>query len=1006
MAPNSAIVAATRRGVEIALVVGIALGAAPAQEPIVDAPLASEEAARTMVVPDGFRVTLFAGEPDVRQPIAFCIDDRARLWVAEAYGYPNHSSTPGKDRILILTDADGDGRHDRRDVFYDQLNYVSGIEVGFGGVWVMSPPYFYFFADRDGDDRPDGEPRVVLDGFGNHANAHNMANGFAWGPDGWLYGTHGRTNWSMIGRPGTPHAERTRFDGGVYRYHPLRDVWEPYADGTTNPWGIDWNDHGEAFISNCVDPHLFHVIPGAHYEPWRSRDSSRFAYERIPAIADHLHFLGGKDVRARLLTTAELDAGGGHAHCGTMVYLGDGWPERFRDTVFLNNVHGRRINNDVPRRQGSGYTAGHARDLMIATDPWFMGVTLAYGPDGSVFASDWSDTGECHSTRNTRRETGRIYKISYGEPRRSAANVDLASLDDAKLAELQIHRNDWFVRHARRLLHERSAAGRDMSAVHSRLHAMFVEQTAAPRKLRALWALHVTDGVDDTFLVEQLSNGSEYVRAWAARLLCEDAEPPRAALARFAALAASDDSPLVRLHLASLLQRLSIAERWPIATALASRAEDATDSNVPLMLWYGVEPLVHDDFERFAALARSARIPLLRRHITRRIASFEDPGPGLERLTDGIASSGAGDLAPSLDIDADIVAGMLDGLEGRRRVDMPPSWPLAYAKLSGAGRSSLRDDARRLALVFDDPAALRELRSCVTSRSSTPDERRGALRALIARKVEDLPPLLFELLDDAEVRGSALRGLAEYDHAGTPSEVLGRYSTFDPLAKQDALQTLASRPNWAKDLLGAIDATKVPRKDLSAYTARQIERLGDANVVAELRRVWGELRSTSDEKARRVANLKRRLSRGTLADADSAAGRRVFDKVCASCHRLFDAGAEIGPELTGAQRSNLDYVLENLIDPGASVAKDFQMQVVTTTGGRVITGIAIDERSTSLTLQTVNERIVVPSAEIASREGSTDSLMPEGLIETLSFTDLRDLVAYLASPRQIGGPGD
>src|SRR5262245_1573473 len=284
----------------------------------VEAPLPPAEAARTMVVPEGFQVTLFAGEPDVRQPIGFCIDDRGRLWVAEANNYPKHGTRPG-DRILIFEDADGDGRFDKRTVFYDQLNYVTGIEVGFGGAWVMSPPFFYFIPDRDGDDRPDGPAEVLLDGFGNHANEHNLANGFSWGPDGWLYGTHGRTNWSLLGKPGTPESERVQFDGGVYRYHPVRHIWEPYADGTTNPWGIDWNDYGDGFVCNCVDPHLFHVIQGAHYEPWRNRESSRYAYERIPSIADHLHFVGQSNVRDGLGSAAEDAAGGGHAHCGTMV---------------------------------------------------------------------------------------------------------------------------------------------------------------------------------------------------------------------------------------------------------------------------------------------------------------------------------------------------------------------------------------------------------------------------------------------------------------------------------------------------------------------------------------------------------------------------------------------------------------------------------------------------------------------------------------------------------------
>ena len=276
---------------------------------------------------------------------------------------------------------------------------MTGIEVGFGGAWVMSPPHFYFIPDRNRDDKPDGIPLVLLDGFGNHANSHNLANGFAWGPDGWLYGTHGRTNWSMIGKPGAAEDERVRFDGGVYRYHPVRHVWEPFADGTTNPWGIDFDDFGEGFVCNCVNPHLFHVIQGAHYEPWRNRKSSQFAYHRIPSIADHLHFIGTSNVRDGIGTTQEDEAGGGHVHCGTMVYLGNNWPDRYRNTVFMHNIHGRRINNDILRRVGSGYTASHGQDLMRSQDPWYMGVTIMYGPDGAVFSSDWSDTGECHSLK-------------------------------------------------------------------------------------------------------------------------------------------------------------------------------------------------------------------------------------------------------------------------------------------------------------------------------------------------------------------------------------------------------------------------------------------------------------------------------------------------------------------------------------------------------------------------------------------------------------------------------
>ena len=518
-------------------------------QPTVDQPLPPLEAAATMQVPEGFKVTLFAGEPDVQQPIGFCIDDRGRLWVAEAYSYPDHTDQPGKDRILIFEDTDNDGVHDKRTVFYDKLNYVSGIEVGFGGAWVMSPPYFYFIPDKNGDDIPDSEPEVLLDGFGNHANSHNIANGFGWGPDGWLYGTHGRTNWSMTGKPGATEAERQRFDGGVWRYHPVRHEWEPYADGTTNPWGIDWNEYGEAFMSNCVNPHLFHVIQGAHYEPWRGRQSSQYAYDRIESIADHLHFVDGAHT---VVGTNEIKSlGGGHAHCGMMIYQGTNWPEKYRNTVFMNNIHGKRINNDLPERQGSGYIAKHGEDFAISKDPWFMGVTLQYGPDGGVFVIDWSDTGECHSTTNTRKETGRIFKITYGDEPLKMPDLDLNAASSAELVRNQRSINEWLVRHSRRVLHERSAKG-------EKLQDVLIDILASPREpkttrvfLNFLWCHHITNTefsgttqLSEMILMPEVffpvnkeepsTNvaAANVVRAWAIRLLCEGRDPPAAALAK------------------------------------------------------------------------------------------------------------------------------------------------------------------------------------------------------------------------------------------------------------------------------------------------------------------------------------------------------------------------------------------------------------------------------------------------------------------------------------------
>ena len=564
-----------------------------------------------MTVPKGFRVSLFAGEPDVKQPIGFCIDDRGRLWVAEANNYPDKKAGHN-DRIVILEDTDGDGQHDKRTVFYDKLEYVSGIEVGFGGVWVMSIPNFYFIPDKNLDGVPDGPPVVLLDGFGTTENAHNIANGFAWGPDGWLYGTHGRTNWSLPGKPGTPTQMRERFDGGVWRYHPTRHVWEPYCDGTTNPWGIDWNEYGHAFVCNCVNPHLFHVIQGAYYEPARDRPGTRHTYERIATIADHLHFTNTKNIRQGLGTPEEDVAGGGHAHSGTMIYLGDNWPDDFRGHVFMNNIHGRRINHDRLARAGSGYTAAHAPDVMRANDPWFMGVTLAYGPDGGVFVSDWSDTGECHSTKNTRKDTGRIYKITHGQPK--PWQGDISKLGNDELVKLQGHRNDWFARHARRVLQERQAVPLSLRGT---LHS----GQAVPLRLRALWTLWVTGNLREIELASLLADKSEHLRAWAVQLLCEHKNPGAQTLLEFARMAREDTSPLVRLYLASAMQRLPLAQRAPVLKALLAHEEDAGDQNLPLMYWYAAEPVVAADNAMAVQLLAACKIPKVRQFITRRMTA-------------------------------------------------------------------------------------------------------------------------------------------------------------------------------------------------------------------------------------------------------------------------------------------------------------------------------------------------------------------------------------------------
>jgi putative membrane-bound dehydrogenase-like protein len=588
----------------------------PPMDPVTHAGLSALEAARAMELPAGFSVKVAAAEPDVVRPIAFAFDDRGRIWVAEARTYPLRAPEgQGKDRILIFEDTDGDGTLDSRKVFIENLNLVSGIEIGFGGVWVGAAPYLLFIPIDKETDRPAGAPRVMLDGWG-YQDTHEMLNTFVWGPDGWLYGTHGVFTHSKVGKPGAPDAERQPLNGAIWRFHPTTHVFEVFAEGTSNPWGLDFNDYGHAFTTACVIEHLYHVVQGGRYKRQAGKHFNPNVYDDIKTVADHVHWVGTRGPHAG--NSRSGAAGGGHAHAGAMIYLGgDTWPWEYRNAILMNNIHGHRANMDLLRRNGSGYAAKHGPDFLLTHDSWSQMLNLRYGPDGSVHAIDWYDKNQCHSSNPDvhQKTLGRIFKITHENDRWT--QVDLGAMPSDRLVELQLHRNDWYVRHARRILQER---GPDPK-VHAQLQRILRENGDVTRKLRAIWALHVTQGLSQDDLIDLLGHDDEYVRSWAVFLLVEAQSPSDKALRQFARMARQDPSPLVRLYLASALQRIPVQRRWDVIAALLARDEDAADHNLPMMIWYGAEPAVALDMPRALEIAFESKLPRVLTFAVRRIAA-------------------------------------------------------------------------------------------------------------------------------------------------------------------------------------------------------------------------------------------------------------------------------------------------------------------------------------------------------------------------------------------------
>jgi putative membrane-bound dehydrogenase-like protein len=975
-----------------------------------DAPVPAKEAPGRMTLPDGFRATLFAGEPDVVQPIAFTFDDRGRLWVVECLSYPQWTTAKeGTDRVVIFEDSAGAGHFDRRTVFYDKGVNLSGIAVGFGGVWLCSTPNLIFIPCRDRDDKPDGTPVVILDGWNIQNAQHNVFNSLTWGPDGWLYGCNGIQSNSRVGKPGASDPERVFLNCGVWRYHPTRHVFEVVAHGTTNPWGLDFDDYGEAFITNCVIKHLWHVVPGAHFQRMYGQDINPYSYGLLESCADHIHWGGGHWTESRSGKGAHAVAGGGHAHVGAMVYLGDNWPQSYRNGLFTCNLHGNRVNHDILERQGSGYVAHHAKDVLLANDPWFRGLAIQYGPDGGVFVSDWTDTGECHNYATVDRSNGRIYKLIYGQP--TPWHGDVRKLSDDELVRLQLHKNDWQVRHARRVLQERAAAGQLAKGTHAALRKLLHEQADVTRQLRALWALHATGGADEELLTGLLDHRSEYLRGWAIRLLLEPRRPSDLLLSKLATLAANDASPLVRLSLASGLQRLPARQRWPIALALVKHAEDISDAELPLMDWYGIEPLVAVDGERSLGLISAAKIPVIREYVARRLAIAPS---GLASLVQLLGKS---DQAVQLDMLRGVQAAFL----GRRQVTMPDGWQPVYRKLLESRDAGVREKAMLLAVLFDDQEVVGSMRRLVADPSATASARLTALEALAHKQDSGLLPVLQKLLADpltlpspptigregrvkGTLRGAALRALAVYSDEATPRLVLGQYASFTDEEKADAVSTLASRPAYALALLDAIDKGQVPRTDVSAFTVRQMQALKDKAVNERITKMWGVVRRTSADKREQMSKYKALLTPAYLNEADRSRGRLVFQQTCASCHVLFGQGGQVGPELTGSQRMNLDYLLENILDPSALVPSEYQVTVLALRDGRVIAGIIKSDADKVLKVHTEKELLLVPVGDVEERQKSSQSMMPEGLLAKLKSEEVRDLIAYLRSPEQVPLP--
>jgi putative membrane-bound dehydrogenase-like protein len=970
-----------------------------------------QEALKKMRVAEGFEVTLVASEPNIRQPVTISFDERGRLWVVQYLQYPNPAGLKavsvdqylrtkydrmpeppprgpkGADKITICEDTDGDGAMDKFKDFVTGLNLASGMALGHGGVFVAQPPYLLFYADKNRDDIPDGDPEVLLTGFGME-DSHAFANSLVWGPDGWLYGAHGSTVTASI--------RGVEFQQGIWRYHPVTREFELFAEGGGNTWGLDFNEDGEIIAgTNFGEKIGLHQVQGAYYVKGFAKHGPLHNPHSY-GYFDHIPMRGFK---------------GGHVTCGGIVYQGGAFPDSFHGTYIAANLLSSAIYWHKLARDGSSWKASFGGPLLESDDSTFRPIDCLTGPDGALYVVDWCDPRASHvdPVDNWEKTSGRIYRVSErGAPARRdplltqheelelrapSPRFDLAKLPSNALVNQLTNRNDWFRRAAR----EQLAARRDPNVI-PRLRAQTLQHTNHALALQSLWSLHASGGFDEASAPALLAHPHAPVRVWTVRLLGDTKKLSPALLPRVTALARTEKHSSVRNQLACS------AKRWPTRTALAvvrellRHDEDVNDPQIPLLLWWAVESKALPFPEEVMSLLASPadwNQPLMRSHLLERIARFYAEIGVFERRPYCAALL---TNAPSHELREVVLRGFDQGWQGRR---IPPVESLTHAfqMVWRTNDALLLRLGLRVGLFEAQPVALTRLADPAVA-----ENERAALASVAGEcTIQVARPVLISLLGNSRtLQRAAVGALQHYHELDVGSALVVSYPRFDATVRAQARTVLASRRTWSRELVLAAERGTVPAQDISPDLLRQMLRHNDAALTAAIEKRWGKLQAqTTAEKASTVNQLKLVLNpSGTTLrfKGDITEGKKLFTQLCASCHQLFREGQTIGPELTGADRKNTEWLLTQIVDPSAFIRPEYVNHNVEMRDGRSLSGLVAEQGAAALTLlDAQNQRTVLRRADVKELNASSTSLMPEGLLESLTPQQVRDLFAYLQS---------
>jgi len=950
--------------------------------------LSPQEAIAKMTVPEGFSVELVASEPDLVNPVAMTFDERGRVWITESFEYPRREAGPGRDRVKVLEDTDGDGRADKFTIFAEGLNIPSGIAVGAGGVWVANAPDILFLQDTDGDGKADRR-EVVVTGFGRD-DTHELPNSLTWGPDGWLYGLNGVFNHSHVEHQGRVHD----FTCALFRIHPRTREFELFAEGTSNPWGVAWDNEGSAFLSACVIDHLWHLTENGYYHR-QGGPYPPFTW-KLDSIVDHKHQKA--------------------AYCGIHFFDSDAYPEPYRERLYMGNIHGNCVNSDRLLRDGATYRGLAEPDFLSANDAWFMPVVQKTGPDGCLYVLDWYDRYHCY--QDARRDPqgidrlkGRLYRVRYHDTPH-AAPFDMAAESDDQLIERLFSPNVYYRDIAGRLLWERNRP-----ATREKLERLVLDESQ-PRKARmhALWALVGCGPLDATFHLQLLASGDAGFRAWGVRAAGNMHQVDATVAERIAELV-RDPSPDVQVQVAIAAKKLASVEPLERLIDVLAHGDDAV--LLPHIVWQNLHPLLAQDgpsfvrhLERLSPEQWSRVAGIVPRSLDRLLALEAKglvPSVALVRLAvergeSGAAAEAAAECLATLAVKSqqrELSAAMQRSLQDELAV-------LISGLLSGSVEHPLYLDGALLASTWKDPRGTKAVANVLASKSAPAARRLQALGALVAARDAAVLDAVENVLSDSsatplEFRRRVLDAVGRLDDPRVADVVLARYSRMEPELRPQAVELLTSRKAWAKSLVDAVDRKQVEVAALNVNQVRKMLALGDADLKARVEATWGTLRTERNPMREHIIAEMRRTIRSQSGDA--IAGAAIFKKVCGQCHKIYGEGPDVGPDITLNGRNSFEQLLSNVFDPSLVIGADYRAHTVVTADGRILTGLVAEDSQQRVVLKVQGGKLeTIARADVEQMVVSELSMMPEDLEKQIKPQEMIDLFAYLTLDKPPSDP--